>query len=88
MSNVVTTNAGQHVVNVLGDFLFDLYERWQDEKEYEDIADYGKAIAKSLPAGFEFVAISKRPWGFTFRKDASTWQIAVTSRSIKFRKVN
>jgi hypothetical protein len=27
-----------------------LYSRWQDEKEYEDIADYGKVISEKVDA--------------------------------------
>jgi len=42
------------------EFLFSLYERWQDEKEYEDIADYLAAIQKSVPEAY---AITKRPFG-------------------------
>ena len=42
------------------DFLFSLYERWQDEKEYEDIADYLVAIQKSVPQAY---AMTKRPFG-------------------------
>jgi len=41
-------------------FFFSLYERWQDEKEYEDIADYLTAIKKSIPEAY---AITKRPFG-------------------------
>jgi len=41
-------------------FFFSLYERWQDEKEYEDIADYLTAIQKSIPQAY---AITKRPFG-------------------------
>ena len=41
-------------------FIFNLYERWQDEKEYEDIADYLTAIQKSIPQAY---AITKRPFG-------------------------
>ena len=41
-------------------FFFSLYERWQDEKEYEDIADYLKAIQNSIPEAY---SITKRPFG-------------------------
>jgi len=41
-------------------FLFSLYERWQDEKDYEDIADYLTAFQKSIPQAY---AMTKRPFG-------------------------
>lgn len=43
-----------------------LYCRWQDEKEYEDIADYAKPIRPLLPAGMNFRRMTKRPFGFEF----------------------
>ena len=42
------------------EFLFNLYERWQDEKEYEDIADYLTAFQKSISQAY---AMTKRPFG-------------------------
>jgi len=42
------------------EFLFSLYERWQNEKEYENIADYLTAFQKSMPQAY---AMSKRPFG-------------------------
>ena len=41
-------------------FLFNLYGRWQDEKEYEDIADYLATIQKLIPQAY---SITKRPFG-------------------------
>jgi hypothetical protein len=43
-----------------------LADRWQDEKEYENIADYGEVIKKELPEGFTFLKMNKRPFGFDF----------------------
>ena len=42
------------------DLLFNLWERWQDEKDYEDIQDYLLVIQKSIPEAFK---ITKRPFG-------------------------
>ena len=39
-----------------------LYERWQDEREYEDINDYLKEMQKLVPEAYK---ISKRPFGIT-----------------------
>jgi hypothetical protein len=45
------------------DFLFDLYERWQDEKGHENYEDYRKAIESRL--GFP-VASTPKPFCFEF----------------------
>lgn len=37
-----------------------LAARWQDEREYEDFADYIAAAKKATPEGMEFVSLSKR----------------------------
>lgn len=42
------------------DLLCDLWERWQDEKEYEDIQDYLTVIQKHIPEAYK---ITKRPFG-------------------------
>lgn len=41
-----------------------LYGRWLDEKEHEDIKDYAKPI--KLPVGFKLIKMTKRPFGFHF----------------------
>lgn len=38
-------------VNNNQQLLCNLYSRWQDEKEHEDIRDYGARLAKELPDG-------------------------------------
>lgn len=43
-----------------------LYGRWQDEKEHEDINDYKAPIEKNLPSGFVITKMNKRPFGFNF----------------------
>lgn len=39
-----------------------LYCRWQDEKAYEDINDYQKALQKALP-DMAIAKMTKRPFG-------------------------
>jgi AICAR transformylase/IMP cyclohydrolase PurH len=61
----VTKAAAAKLVNstVLFNLIDRLSARWQDEKEYEDIAEYGKAIAAKLPPEVAFVKMLKRPFG-------------------------
>ena len=58
----------------IADLIFYLYERWQDESEYEDINDYLKAIQKHIPEAYK---IHKRPFGFTAKCDNGNIQITV-----------
>lgn len=55
-------------------YLCNLYERWQDEKEYEDINDYLTVIQKHIP---EAKTISKRPFGITCECDDGKIKISV-----------
>ena len=32
----------------VGNAFFNLFDRWRDESEYEDINDYGKAIVNTI----------------------------------------
>lgn len=57
-----------------------LYARWQDEKHYEDIREYGKVIEQELPAGFIFKKMSARPFGFTFEICYATYRLYMTSK--------
>lgn len=50
-----------------------LAERWADEKQYEDFADYIKEMKQQVEAkGFTFVAATKRPFKLTVQKDGVT----------------
>lgn len=70
-------------MNLLGN----LWARWQDEKEYEDINEYGARIAKDFPEGWKLIKSSKRPFGVVVQIEAEHWQISVTGRSIGWKRV-
>lgn len=46
--------------------LVDLYDRWQDECEYEDLDDYLEVIQKYIPGAFE---MTEEPFGFKIKCD-------------------
>lgn len=71
-------------VNKNVDLLGSLWGRWQDEKEYEDINEYGARIAKEFPEGWKLVKTNKRPFGVTVMIGEERHQISVTGRSIKW----
>lgn len=59
---------------------FNLYERWSDESQYEDINDYEKVLAKVIREnGFPISRekATKRPFGLKFMLDGQCWHTCV-----------
>lgn len=66
-----------------------LWERWQDEKEYEDINEYGKVLFKKLTElhpnfGVTYVGANKRPFGIRVTIDGTTLNIFVKTQGNRF----
>lgn len=73
-------------VNILSQ----LRERWQDEKEYEDFADYGARLKRSVEEygqGFEFVAATKSPFGMKVKVEGFVIHVTVNSRSLGWKRL-
>lgn len=65
-----------------------LWGRWQDEREYEDINDYGKVFAGKLPEGFSLTRMTKRPFGFHFSiASGASFHFTVTGRSVGYKQI-
>ena len=52
----------------IGNVFYNLYDRWCDESEYEDINEYGKAILNSIKKQYHdydvtLLATTKKPFG-------------------------
>lgn len=73
----------------VADLSFNLWNRWQDEKDYEDINDYlepYKPLAKKY--GVELIKMTKRPFGLQFRiSDGREYQISTTSRATGYQRI-
>lgn len=68
-------------------WLINLYDRWQNEREYEDWNEYKLYFEKH--SGFKLLSASKRPFSFTFEHPAfpgAIYQIRVTARSVAWRR--
>jgi len=73
---------------LIKDFMNQLYCRWRDEHEYEDIEEYGKVIAAQLPAGFTLLKMSAKPFAFTFGIGTDArYQLFVRANGIGWRRV-
>lgn len=68
-----------NVLNNLGTTqkFLNLYERWQDEKDYEDFNEYVTAMMKSMPTGAKLIKGTKRPFGVSFNYGGNTVHVAL-----------
>lgn len=57
---MIVNELWENVNNNHANLLFNLWGRWQDEKEYGDIQDYLMVIQKYIPEAYK---ITKRPFG-------------------------
>jgi hypothetical protein len=56
-------------------WVLNLYERWQDEKQYEDIEEYRAAATRF--AGVPCIKAYKRPFGFAFEIEGKKYKVTV-----------
>lgn len=66
----------------VGNCLFNLYDRWLDESEYEDINQYGDVIIKTInnqfpQFGVSLVSSTKRPFGVKIDLDGQKFHIHI-----------
>lgn len=75
--------------NDLTDLMFNLYSRWQDEKEYENINDYAEPIKPKVEAiGGKFIRMNKRPFGFDYQLNGVTYKILVKSTGYEYKRIS
>lgn len=68
------------------EFFGNLYCRWLDEQEYEDIADYKAVIQARIPQ-MEIVKMHKQPFGFTAKAQGKTYRFAVTMKNYSYKQI-
>ena len=71
------------------DLVVNLFVRWNHEKEYEDIKDYGEQFRPKVEEiGGIFVKMLKRPFGFNFKmEDGRTYRISTNSKVYKYQRI-
>ena len=77
-------------VKDLADYFGYLRERWKDEKEYEDFADYREAFTKNLPQGAKFVSMTQSPFaacftfgGFQYKMKATAAAVTISRKAVR-----
>ena len=69
----------------VGKSFYNLYDRWRDESEYEDIKEYGKALIGSInrncpECNVQLVSSTKKPFGIKVKIDDVVFHIFVKLR--------
>jgi hypothetical protein len=66
-----------------------LFNRWQDEQEYEDINDYKPRFDKHAEEfGVTITKMSSRPFGFIFTVDNRTYTFTISSKgALGFKRI-
>lgn len=86
--NPVATAKADKIFTQVENQALNLYSRWLDEKDYEDIADYGEGIRPRIEAGGgKLLKMTKRPFGFIVDVDGCQYAYRVTATQYSFRRV-
>ena len=62
-----------------------LYGRWQDEREYEDFAEYRKAAQEVIPYP---ITMTKRPFAIYFSTHEADYRLKILPRGIDIQWVH
>jgi len=77
-----------HNVNALAEFFGRLYDRWQDEKEYEDFADYREAFDRSLVwRNGKLVKMTASPFRVEFTSGDFRFDMKATAKAVTVDRV-
>lgn len=71
-----------------GELMQTLYARWEDEAEYEDIADYAKPITPLAEKfGVKIIQMTSAPFGMRWSLDGVVYQTAVNDGTYGYRRI-
>lgn len=59
-----------------------LYDRWQDEKEYEDFAEYRDMMKSKMVPGTTFGRLKNKPFRLIYKQ--GEWDIELTITSTRW----
>ena len=64
-----------------------LYDRWQDEREYEDFAEYKKFARKEVEKhGATYKELRKSPFRLWFKKDKKEYRLTFKGTEVKMEE--
>lgn len=74
--------AATRLYNDVKPLMENLYSRWLDEREYENVKDYALPLAQHLEAHEAvLVKMNKRPFGFTFTVHGTEFRLTINQGS-------
>ena len=69
--------------------MVNLYSRWLDERNYEDIRDYSVHFENDVQAiGGTFVRMTSRPFGFVYTLEGVSYQIAIAKDTYTYKRIS
>lgn len=91
MENSVTARMAlaKKIFEDMQGFLCTLHSRWQDEKKYEDFADYKAAIVKALAAyPVSDISVEKQPFTVSFTLLERVYVITVKANEYSYKRMS
>ena len=76
--------------NAMINFYTNLFDRWQDEKEYEDFKEYQKTAKDVIKLnGLKFHSLEKEPFELIFKDDDNVYYLKKVKNkiSLSFKKL-
>jgi hypothetical protein len=65
-----------------------LYERWADEKDYEDLNEYLEPLRPvAVETGVELLAMTKRPFGVKYRVAGKTFHAFIKGGTYGYKRI-
>lgn len=65
-----------------------LWNRWQDEKEYEDFEEYKKVVNKALiKYGALLTKMTKSPFAFTYSLSNAMYVVTIGARKYSYKRI-
>lgn len=85
--NEPSASAG-HFFDAVVDLASNLYGRWLDEKEYEEIDSYQAPFESAASEfGVEIIKMTKRPFGFHFSVDGRVYTLFVKNNAVGYKRI-
>ena len=85
--NEPSASAG-HFFDAVVDLASNLYGRWLDEKEYEEIDSYQAPFENAASEfGVEIIKMTKRPFGFHFSVDGRVYTLFVKNNAVGYKRI-
>lgn len=89
MSGEIYTEKMNQIMNKSLKKFYYFYDRWQDEKEYEDWKDYTNAIQKLVSNfGGIFIKATDKPFRIFFSWAGRNIRVTVTNKELKWKEAN